>query len=98
MKYQIGEQVWVNSKGVIEIINEVEQIAGQYIYYTFDGNSYGEKQINKYGYYYNKINKILNLSDCSVKLVNREGLLNVSQRLDDELKKIQKENKNKKSW
>jgi len=60
MKYQIGEQVWVNSKNTTEIINEVEQIAGHNVYYTFDGNSYGEKDIVKYGYYYKLMNKFHN--------------------------------------
>jgi len=90
MKYQIGEQVWVKSKDIIEIISEIEQIAGQNIYYTFDGNSYGEKEIDKYGFYYGIINKILNKIDFSVKVLRPERLetKNINKRLEDALLKV----------
>lgn len=103
MRYKIGEQVWVKSKGVIEIINEVEQIAGQYIYYTFDGNSYGEKEVDKYGLYYHKINKIFNKLDLSVKIHHPEsltykGMYKRFMEMEVQVEKEKNNKKNKKSW
>ena len=68
MKYQIGEQVWVVSKKVVEIINEVEDIAGENVYYTLEGNSYGEKEIDRYYLHHTEIGKIVNRFDCTVKV------------------------------